>query len=183
MGLIQSFLYDLSSIKGLSDLLPLEVEVLSTSGDYKNEEDILKRVIRHSDRFTGGCMNEYMTVRVSSKKQAENRVILYFTLSEYPSCCGKLILHSIYFPGMYFSYDGNVNMLEEDGSVILSRTLKFISEIADIMKYSTLDFIISDFEQPFLLKSAKGLGLKEISVFKNRRNDYKHSCYTYSIIV
>lgn len=179
MGLINKFIDNVSKIEELVKFKPFEIHVTTPRHTFKEEYQILEQVLKGKDRLTEvGCVSK-ITIQLYSKEM--NRFIFTTTLQEFPSCCGKLIMYAIKFGNMNYYNDNCVLISDKTGSLIITYILDLINDIANILHYSSVDFIISDVEQPFLLKSLRNAGLKEISSFQNRRNDYRHTCYNFSV--
>jgi len=174
MGCILDFKNNISKILNIKDLILVS---RSKSLIYSDEDDIFNSMIRPISRITIGNKGP-VSFSILTKSEYN---ILGFSIVEYPSCCGKLIIHDIYSYTMIHSGLDSISITTEQSTQMFREVLNLVESICNIMYYSSVDFIISDVEQPIILKCVKNLGLQSMSSFKNRRNNYKHTCSTYSL--
>lgn len=183
----------MSFIKDYLEIIKKDLEyddlILLTSspqGELNEEEDILSKLLKAKIRIIRDYQIEYINFRIVARKSGElTDNVLYFSIKEYPSCCGKLILYSISIsPSFYIKYpDGHIHINGKKMNNVVEHTIDFVKKICERLDYSSFDFIISNVEQPKILEAINEMGLKPIAQFQNSRNRFLHTCYSYSIKV
>lgn len=183
MGVIKDFLSNISKDEAIKNILPLTIGVSTKYGSFDNEEDIMEKLLRSKERLTECSPIGYFMVNVYG---SDSRTLMSFSMREFHSCCGKVILHNMMINHLYrcrnFYSPSSVIQLNSNSMLsLVQEMLKLVIIVCDIYGYTSIDFIVSDREQPYIFEAVKTLGIKEVSSFKNRRNNEKHTCYTYTI--
>lgn len=170
----------------LSEYLGVKTE-LSIEGINisDNEEMILSTKLKSNNRFLRENLSEKINFLISRNKGLD--IISYGTLSEFPRCCGKAIFSGIKISEHYYERcDENgankyVRYSDDQVKYILNSTLKLVYDICKNAKYSSVDFIVSEKEQPLLYKSLSEINCTPILSFKNYRMNNKNICHNYSM--
>lgn len=164
--------------KSITDILDgRNVEVSVNNGRKSlnvstSEEDILQTIIRENHRLIKEFDSENLIISI----YVDGGNYLVFNLREFPSCCGKIIMHGIKF----INY-GKITTGACKSTV--KSVIALLEKICIRMRYSSIDFIVSEEEQPLLLKCLKEIEIKERFSFVNRRGSNSHTCHNFSIDV
>lgn len=108
------------------------------------------------------------------------RIIFKCGLAEFPKCCGKAIVSGFYLDN-YLESDnlyGVGPIPKEKADSIFNISMNMVGVFCKQLFYSSLDFIISETEQPKLFSMIR---LKPVNSFENHRMGNVHICHSYTM--
>lgn len=174
MGLITDIQEKLTKIFGFDVFLDLQFGTQKATG----VEKVLNLLNNNGRLMQGGGFHLFRLMTKDNTK-----IISTFTMSEFPACCGKAIVHAIKIESSYYnsSTGGKCTIEDKSHKVLVESSLEIAKEICKILKYSSMDFIVSDIDNPTLYEAMKEIDLKPVSAFRNIRYEQGHYCNHYSI--
>lgn len=176
---LRKFEDDLSEF--LKDKVELTINGVKVTN---NEQTILETILRKYSRFIPEWKLEKLNFIVYIDQNTQ--ILAYGSITEFPHCCGKAIFHTIkiyherHIKEENNSYKVCEEYTDDQYDQITLHILKLVNEICKNAKYSSIDFIISEEEQPYLYKSMTRLDHKPVYSFLNIRSN-KHHCHNYAI--
>jgi len=177
MGCINQF------IKVLEETLKLKgvkAKVIDGENIY-DKEDVILYNIKGSGRIKRLFTLEFQ-IKYETSVEA---TICQFSLSEFPSCCGKAIVHKIQFGKEYYDEQVETVTIEDQKYLEITKELVLLwKRMFKFIGYSSFDFILSDIDNRYLYQSMKETDIKPCNSFSNSRYDNfmtKHNCDCYAI--
>lgn len=170
----------------LSELLKYDISIFINEIEVsKNEETIFSTLLKLDYRF----IKEYNNERIDVIIRIKSSLLAYFSIGEFPKCCGKAVLYNIQIYKRLYLTKLEINngkpyieeMTDEKYDIILKGLIDLCSRICLNARYSSVDFIISQYEQPNIFNSLEKLGYKPVHQFKNNRMNNKNPCCDYII--
>lgn len=104
-----------------------------------------------------------------------------FSLSEFPNCCGKGILHAIHINKEVYSNIGMSILSVEGYQSLVELVLDLAKALFTRAQYSSFDFIISDHDNTQIYSAMKAIGMKPAASWRNSRYIASHNCNNYTI--
>lgn len=104
-----------------------------------------------------------------------------FSLSEFPNCCGKGILHAIHINKEVYSEIGMSILSVKDYQSLVELVLTLAKALFTRAQYSSFDFIISDHDNTQIYNAMKVIGMKPVASWRNSRYSASHNCNNYTI--
>lgn len=110
---------------------------------------------------------------------------LEFSLSEYPSCCGKSLLHGIMTNYLIYSHEDEfLGQLNDDQKKDINKEIYILAVKMSAYKgYSSMDFILSLKDNYHFVQAMKELKIEPVFSFQNFRMKRDNPCYNYSIAI
>lgn len=178
MSYLESFESIISEIK--KSISKDEIKFVFVTQDQKvleNLDDIIKIVGNNKTRF--GSLKRYsITIRNGETN------LIFFHISEFPSCCGKLIAHGIVLRKIYYeSYRETFTFNDKQYSEMVSIFLELLKLICEMAGYSSVDYILSDTDNADLYKEHKDKSMKPTISWRNKRYETGHNCSNYTIVL
>lgn len=172
MEYIKSRLDNIKSQTGITSL-----GVIIQNEDLLSNFDIVLKMLKAFNGRLIDSLKEGVDIEIGEKDKT------YFAgrISEYPKCCGVVILSSLYLTNYLpndEAYCGFRSLLAKDASVIVDEGINIISHLCKLMGYSSLEFIVSKEEQESLYSN---ISLKPVYSFTNFRMLRTHTCDKYVI--
>lgn len=107
----------------------------------------------------------------------------YAKMTEFPNCCGKVILYGLSINNNYYKLGviGRTDISDENYNKYVDGFINICLECAKHMGYTSLDMIISEHEQKKLYEAIIAIGYKPVSTFSNQRMPNKNICHNFTI--
>lgn len=171
MGLITEKLEIIKKLTGIVDAALYGIHSGVTFGELSIIESRLS-----SYRLTGSYSNFHI------KFGSSHANAFQFSLSEFPNCCGKGILHGINIKKEVNNENyRNKTLSEEEYKESIRLVLEIAQNLFTKGMYSSFDFIISDIDNPEIYRTIKKMGIKPTASWRNSRYPVGHNCNNYTI--
>jgi hypothetical protein len=146
------------------------------SNNLHNGEEKIKYRLRNYRLTPPASNNFHIKFGLPDKANLFN-----FSLSEFPNCCGKGILHAIVIGKNVESPNGTNTLSEDSYLKLVELVLELAKGLFAEAQYSSFDFIISDNDNPDIYYAMKKMDIKPVASWRNSRYSASHNCNNYTI--
>lgn len=152
----------------------IKLKINGVISNESNDEGIYYKEIKEASRLSRD-FSKNLTLQVTVDNYAGS--LLSGILTEFPSCCGKAILHTMSLNDEFTYYDKYYN-LSEHSQDMMQIFFTLLKESCIRLGYSSVDLVISEHDNKNIFKYVDSVSiLKRVNTFKNIRNN--HICHDY----